>query len=37
MSYHPQYISRFIPALGFLMNDSGPLSLDVRNYIAILV
>ena len=34
---HPQYLDLFIQTLDFIMYGDGPLSLDVRSYIGILV
>jgi sestrin len=36
LAIHPSYFERFYAAFNFLMNESGPLPLDWRNYIAIL-
>ena len=37
LGYHPKYLGLFIKTLDFIMNSDGPLSLDIRNYLAILV
>ena len=37
LGYHPTYVNLFIKTHDFLMRGNGPLPLDIRNYIAILV
>ena len=37
LGHHPQYLSHFILTLDFVMHGNGPLRLDIRNYIAVLV
>ena len=37
LGYHPQYLSHFTLTLDFVMHGNGPLRLDIRNYIAVLV
>ena len=37
LGYHPQYLSHSTLTLDFIMHGNGPLRLDIRNYIAVLV
>ena len=37
LGYHPQYLSHFTLTLDFIMHGNGPLRLDIRSYIAVLV
>ena len=37
LGYHPTYLNLFIKTHDFLMRGNGPLPLDIRSYIAILV
>ena len=37
LGYHPTYLNLFIKTHDYLMRGNGPLPLDIRSYIAILV
>ena len=37
LGHHSRYLYHFVKTLDFLMNGNGPLRLDIRSYVAILV